>query len=102
MLSVHRYYEISESTHFASRFGTTGVGVDIHPPLIEQAKERARGFGVEHAVEFPLGDGAASDLTGRMFDMVASIGASWVDGGPVGTFDLMRAVAADDARAQNV
>ena len=141
MLSVHRYHQISESTHstlnpfsidklalvqdicsrtpgqavldlgcgrgemlcrFASRFGTTGVGVDIHPPLIEQAKERARTLGDKHAVEFQLGDGAAFDPTGRTFDIVASIGTSWIGGGLVGTLDMMRAVAADDAQAQNV
>ena len=141
MFSVHRYHEISESTHstlnslsveklalvediclptpgqafldlgcgrgemlcrFASRFGATGVGVDIHPPLIEQAKERARTLGVKHVVEFQLGDGAAFDPTGRTFDIVASIGTSWIGGGPVGTLDMMRAVAADDAQAQKV
>jgi Methyltransferase domain len=111
LFSVHRYHEISESTHstlnplsveklalvedicrFASRSGATGVGVDIHPRRIEHAKERARTLGVKHAVEFQLGNGAAFDPTGRTFDIVSSIG----------TFDMLRAVNADDAQAQNV
>jgi hypothetical protein len=32
--------------------------------------------------------------------MVAPIG-TWIGGGPAGTVDMMRAVAADDAQAQN-
>jgi len=82
---------------FAIRFGTTCVGVDIHPPLIEQAKKRARTLDLKHAVEFQLGDGAGPGPTGRTFDVVASIGTSWIGGGLVGTLDLMRTSAADDA-----
>ena len=52
MFSVHRYHEISESTHSTLN---------------------------------PL-----------------SLGTSWIGGGPVGILDMMRAVAADDAQAQNV
>jgi hypothetical protein len=88
---------------FASRFGTTGAGVDIHPPLIEQAKG-ARTLDDKHTVEFQLGDGAALDPKGRTFDIVASIGTSWIGGGLVGTLDMnmMRALAADGAQAQNI
>ena len=82
---------------FATRFGTTGVGIDVHPPLIEQARERARILGVGEAVEFRVGDGAAFDPSGRTFDIVASIGTSWIGGGLVGTLDLMRTAADDDA-----
>jgi SAM-dependent methyltransferase len=136
LLSVHRYHQISESTHlilnplsieklalvedicsptpgqavldlgcgkgemlcrFAQRFGTTGVGVDIHAPGIEQAEDRARVLGVADAVQFHLGDAAAFDTRGQRFDVVASIGTSWIGGGLVGTLGLMRAAAADDA-----
>src|SRR5204862_4875822 len=87
----------SASDDKALRFGTTGVGIDVHPPLIEQARGRARILGVGEADEFRVGDAAAFDQSGRTFDIVASIGTSWIGGGLVGTLDLMRTAADDDA-----
>jgi SAM-dependent methyltransferase len=128
MVSVHRYHEISESSHrilnplavdkllllgdicrigqgtrlldlacgkgemlclFARDHGATGVGVDIHPPFLADARSRATELGVERAVTFVEGDaGNPPDFGGR-FDIVSCIGATWIGGGLSGTLELM-------------
>ena len=40
----------------AKKFGTRGVGIDIDPQRIKEAKENAKRNGVEDLVEFRLGD----------------------------------------------
>lgn len=128
MVSVHRFHEISESSHrilnpftpgklallgeiccsggarrirdlacgkgellctFAADHGASGLGIDIYPPFLAVARQRAEELGVSARVEFVEGDaGAAGDLE-QPFDLVCCIGATWIGGGLAGTLALM-------------
>jgi SAM-dependent methyltransferase len=46
----------------AARLGARGVGVDIDPERIREARANARAAGVEHAVELRVGDLFAEDV----------------------------------------
>lgn len=62
----------------AREFGARGVGVDIDPVRIEEARENARRAGVEHLVSFRVEDALATDLreaTVVTLYMLASINA---------------------------
>ena len=47
----------------ASRYGVTGLGVDIDPDLVGRATEAAEKAGVEHLVTFRQEDVANTDLS---------------------------------------
>jgi hypothetical protein len=76
---------------YASRYGTTGVGVDVFPPYTSIAHARSIELGVEHLVQFVEGDAANHATEPDAFDVVSCIGASWIGGGLAGTLELMRA-----------
>jgi hypothetical protein len=129
MVSVHRYHEISESSHrilnplameklvllgeicgaggtssvldlasgkgellctWASRFGTSGVGVEIYPPFVSEARARALELGVDDRARFVEGDAGRPEGLDGPFDLVCCIGATWIGGGLSGTLQLMR------------
>jgi SAM-dependent methyltransferase len=46
----------------AKEFGARGVGIEIDPALVARAQDNAREAGVEHRVEFRLGDMYAADV----------------------------------------
>ncbi len=46
----------------AAAFGARGVGIEIDPALVTQARAKAREAGVEDKVEFRLGDMYAADV----------------------------------------
>jgi SAM-dependent methyltransferase len=46
----------------AAEFGARGVGIEIDPALVTQAQAKAREAGLEHKVEFRLGDMYAADV----------------------------------------
>jgi SAM-dependent methyltransferase len=46
----------------ATEFGARGVGIEIDPALVTQARAKAREAGVEDKVEFRLGDMYAADV----------------------------------------
>jgi SAM-dependent methyltransferase len=71
----------------------TGVGIDIHPPFLDDARARANELGVEAQVRFLEGDAADPADVGDGFDVVSCIGATWIGGGLSGTLELMRARA---------
>lgn len=78
---------------FARDFGTSGVGVDNHPPFLAGARARAEELGVTGLVELVEGDAGDATLLetlGPPFDVVACIGATWIGGGLSGTLQLMR------------
>jgi SAM-dependent methyltransferase len=80
---------------YARTFGVTGVGIDVHEPLLAIARDRAVELEVDDRVEFLLGDAAtrASELS-EAFDLVSCLGATWIGGGLLGTLELMKAHAA--------
>lgn len=77
---------------FAARSGATGVGVDIYPPLLSDARARAVELGVADRVEFLEGD-AAKPLDLGHFGVVSCLGASWIGGDLGGTLQIMLSYA---------
>jgi len=51
-------------SQLAARHGTGGVGVDVHAPLIDEARARAHELGVADRVAFEVGDARASTARG--------------------------------------
>jgi SAM-dependent methyltransferase len=47
----------------AKKFGVRGVGIDLNPTLVEQARRRAAAEGVNHLVEFRAADGLTVDIS---------------------------------------
>jgi cyclopropane fatty-acyl-phospholipid synthase-like methyltransferase len=47
----------------AKQYGARGVGVDLNPTLVEQAKRNAVEQGVSHLVEFRAADGLTVDIS---------------------------------------
>jgi precorrin-6B methylase 2 len=47
----------------AKTFGARGVGIDIDPRRIHESRQNAAAAGVEHLVEFRLGDALAADVS---------------------------------------
>lgn len=47
----------------AKKYGARGVGVDMNPELVEQARRNAAQEGVSHLVEFRAGDGLQVDIS---------------------------------------
>jgi cyclopropane fatty-acyl-phospholipid synthase-like methyltransferase len=47
----------------AKKFGVRGIGVDLNPTLVEQARRRAAEEGVSHLVEFRAADGLTVDIS---------------------------------------
>ena len=47
----------------AKKYGTRGVGIDLDPKLVEQARRKAVEEGVSHLVEFRAGDGLQVDVS---------------------------------------
>ena len=129
MVDVHRYHQISESSHrimnplaldrlmlvgeicklregvrildlacgkgemlcqFARRFGTSGVGIDVFSPVLEDARRRAGELRVGKQVEFVQGDASTPPSEIGSFDVVSCLGASWIGGGLTGTLEIMK------------
>lgn len=47
----------------AQKYGARGVGVELDPQLVEQAREKAKEAGVSHLVEFRNQDGLEADIS---------------------------------------
>lgn len=73
---------------WARDYEISGVGVDMSPLFIEQAKLRAQELGVADRVEFIHGD-ATGYVTDERVDVAACVGATWIGGGVEGTIDLL-------------
>jgi SAM-dependent methyltransferase len=66
----------------------TGVGVDLNPPFIEAAEQRAAELGVADRVEFVLDD-ASAYVAAEPVDVASCCGATWIGGGVTGTLELL-------------
>jgi SAM-dependent methyltransferase len=73
----------------ARRHAIGGVGIDIHPPFIDAASQRARELGVDDRVHFRVADGATHGEPTR-FDTVSCLGGTWIGGDFGGCLELMR------------
>jgi SAM-dependent methyltransferase len=47
----------------AKKYGTRGVGIDLDPQRVDEARQRAQEEGVSHLVEFRAEDGTQSDIS---------------------------------------
>ena len=47
----------------AQKYGARGIGVDIDPKLLEEARANAKAAGVEHLVQFKLEDAMTTELS---------------------------------------
>jgi SAM-dependent methyltransferase len=73
----------------AERHGATGVGIDLHPPFLADARSRARELMVESSLTFLEGDAGSPTGIEGPFDIVCCLGATWIAGGLAGTLRLM-------------
>lgn len=80
---------------WASRFGESGIGVDISAVFHAAAGARAEELGVADRVSFARGDAGAYSGEHGSFDVVSCIGATWIGGGLAGTVELMRPLLRD-------
>jgi cyclopropane fatty-acyl-phospholipid synthase-like methyltransferase len=49
--------------HAAKKYGTRGVGIDLDPERVAEAKKRAEAEGVSHLLEFRAEDGTQTDIS---------------------------------------
>lgn len=73
---------------YAAHLGVSGVGVDVYPPVLADARSRAGELGVDGRVVLLEGDASKPLDLGR-FDVVSCLGASWIGGGLAGTLEIM-------------
>ncbi len=67
----------------------TGLGVDLNPDFLAQARARADELGVSDLVRFVESD-ASGYVVDEPVDVAACVGATWIGGGVPGTLDLLR------------
>jgi cyclopropane fatty-acyl-phospholipid synthase-like methyltransferase len=78
----------------AERHGASGVGVDISPYELEEARRRAASRQLEDRVEIVNLGGAEYDATPGSFDLAMCIGATWVWDGFAGTIEALKKIVA--------
>ncbi len=61
-----------------SRYGATGVGIDISPFETVNARELIAAKGLDGAIRIEQGDGAAHTVDPESIDLACCIGATWV------------------------
>ena len=74
------------------RYDATGVGVDISPYEVEEAKRRVAARNLENQVEIVKGDGAQYSADPGSFHMAMCIGASWVWDGYLPTIKALKKI----------
>ena len=71
------------------RYRCAGVGIDLSPYFIRDARERALARLPRAKIELREGDGAAYDGAPESFDLVMCLGASWIWQGHRGTLKAL-------------
>jgi cyclopropane fatty-acyl-phospholipid synthase-like methyltransferase len=74
----------------ANRWDCSGVGVEISPPFIEDARRNVEAAGLSDRIELSHTGGAQYEADPESFDLACCIGASWIWEGHEGT---LRALA---------
>jgi SAM-dependent methyltransferase len=62
----------------ARRYECSGVGVDISPPFIEDARRNVEAAGLSDRIELVHAGGAQYEAAPESFDLACCIGASWI------------------------
>ena len=78
-------------TRLAERYGASGVGVDISPYAVADAKQKLLGRAPDARIEILNMDGADYKPE-RLFDLAMCIGASWVFQGHRGTLRALKSM----------
>ena len=73
-----------------ARWGCRGVGVDLSPHFVADARKRVSESGLSSRVEIVEQNGADYDGKGESFDVASCLGASWIHGGYSGTLDALK------------
>ena len=73
---------------WARDHGIRGTGVDLHPPFLAAAHERAQELGVTEQLRFVHAD-ASAHVEAEPVDVAACLGATWIGDGPIGTLRLL-------------
>ncbi|MDA0676880.1 MAG: methyltransferase domain-containing protein, partial [Chloroflexi bacterium] len=74
----------------AKRHASSGVGVDISPYEVEEAKHRTKERNLQDKVEVVLGNGAEYVIEPHSFNFAMCIGATWVWNGYAGTIEALK------------
>lgn len=74
----------------AARWRCTGVGVDLSPYFVSDARARVKSSGLESSVSITEGNGSEYTAGPDSFDVTACFGASWIWGGLQGTLGALR------------
>lgn len=80
----------------ARRWGCRGVGVDLSPPFVADARAKVEGAGLADSIEIVEADGKSYDGDPAAFDAAICMGASWIWGGLEGTLRALSAWARPD------
>lgn len=73
----------------ARRWGCSGVGVDVSPPFVAEARANVAAAGFGDAIEIVECEGSQYDASPGAFDAAMCIGASWIFGGHAKTLEAM-------------
>ena len=71
------------------RWGCGGVGVDLSPPFVADARAKSESRGVARSLEVVELDGSHYDAPAGSFRAAVCLGASWIWGGYPGMLDAM-------------
>jgi SAM-dependent methyltransferase len=77
----------------AERWRCGGVGVDVSPPCVADARAKLSKAGLADAIEIVEADGARYEGPPASFRAAVCLGASWIWGGYAGMLDAMAAWA---------
>ncbi len=72
-----------------ARFGARGVGVDLSPYWVADARAKARERALSDRVRIDEVDGARFEAAPESFDATLCLGASWIFGGHAGTLTAL-------------
>ncbi len=78
----------------ADRYLVTGVGIDLSPVTIEEARRNVASRGLEARIRLLHMDGGAYEPDpGQRFDLASCMGGSWIFGGHRGTLEALDRMA---------
>ncbi|MGI9431051.1 MAG: SAM-dependent methyltransferase [Myxococcota bacterium] len=76
-------------TRIVQRWQCDGVGVDLSPPFVEDARARVADAGLDDRIEIVLANGNEYDPAPGSFAVAQCIGASWIWEGVSGTLKAL-------------
>jgi hypothetical protein len=71
------------------KWGCSGVGVDLSPPCVADARAKAESRGVARSLEVLECEGSKYEAAPESFQAAVCLGASWIWGGYAGMLDAM-------------